>query len=112
MSKFIRRFNVRAGNGEHSQDIFCLDVCGQPRSPRTQGHMRPLERRAVPSPWRGPLISACQSEITNNTGIMRLATAYILSDLLSQIWQPSICPVASNQILFSVLTGPSAFFAG
>jgi len=47
---------LRAGNAEHSQDIFCLVVFGQPRSPRTQGHRRSLERRAVPSPGARPFI--------------------------------------------------------
>lgn len=42
-------------------------VCGQPRSPRTQGHRQSCSRRAVPSPRRGPLFFASQFDVMNHT---------------------------------------------
>ena len=48
----------------------------------------------------------------HHAGIVHLAMALALGNLLTQIREPNIGTVTRNQILFSILTGPPAFLAG
>jgi hypothetical protein len=47
----------------------------------------------------------------HHVGVMRLPMALALCNFLPQIRQANVCPVALNQILFSILAGTSAFGA-
>ena len=53
-----------------------------------------------------------QIDIPNHAGVMHLTVTLALGNLLAQIRQSNIGPIAGNQIPFLILTGTPAFRAG